>query len=392
MSDRTSHHARDTGYQIGLLSFVRPTTLLRLTRRLPTIAPRRLPRTLGIAAGGWLGTPLQAYEWLRRDHLVKNVELPEDPVFIVGHWRSGTTHLHNLMSQDPQFGCLRMFEALAPDFTLSTSSWLPSVFDRLVPSKRPMDNMEWPMDAPQEEEIPLAKMTPYSWYLQFLFPQQAISTFERYVLMNGAPDSARAEFKTKYLHLLRVASALEGGRRLLLKNPVNTARIPLLLELFPNAKFVFIHRSPFEVFPSTINLHRKILDLTALQTYSDNDIERNVVEIYRRVIDRYLADTAKVPEDQLVEIGYDDLVSDPLQTLASVYAALNIEGFDQARGPVAEHLTTVSGYEPNQFGDLSDRVVELIEREWDVAFRSWNYPRRPKPVLSRVALISESVS
>lgn len=366
--------ARDRGYQAGLLSFVRPTTLLRLTERLPTIAPRRLARTAGIAAGGWAGTPLQAYDWMRNQHLIDRVELAEDPVFIIGHWRSGTTHLHNLMSQDPQFGCLRMFEALAPDFTLSTSSWLPSVFKRLVPSKRPMDNMEWPMDAPQEEEIPLAKMTPYSWYLQFLFPQQAITTFDRYVLMNGAPQKARNEFKAKYLYLLRVASLQSGGRRLLLKNPVNTARVPLLLELFPNAKFVFIHRSPLEVFPSTINLHRKILELTALQTYSDDDIERNVIEIYRRVMQRYQLDAAAVPKGQLIEIGYDDVVRDPMGTLASVYDALDLDGFGEAQAPIQGHMATVSGYERNQFPELSDRVIELVEREWEVGFRTWGYP------------------
>jgi len=367
------HESR--GYQVGLLSFVRPATLLRLASRLPTIAAKRVPRTLGIAAGGWLGTPLQAYDWLRHDQQINEVELSEDPVFIIGHWRSGTTFLHNLMSCDPQFGCLRMFEALAPDFTLSTSSWLPKVFERLVPSKRPMDNMEWPMDAPQEEEIPLAKMTPYSWYLQFLFPQQAITTFEKYVLMDGAPARARAEFKAKYLRLLKVASLQENGRRLLLKNPVNTARIPLLLELFPNARFVFIHRSPHEVFPSTINLHRRILELTALQDYDEDDIEHNVIEIYRRAIDRYRQDAELVPTGQLIEVGYEQLTTDPLATLESIYDSLGLGGFDQAVGPVQQHLESVDGYQRNDFEQLSDRVIELIEREWDIGFRLWGYPK-----------------
>jgi len=184
---------RDIGYQLGLLSFIRPTTLLRLTHRLPTLSPKRLTRTLGIAAGGWVSAPLVGAEWLRRRHQIDAVELDDEPVFIIGHWRSGTTHLHNLMSLDPQFGCLRMFEALAPDCSVSTRGWLPRLLAKTVPTKRPMDNMEWPMDAPQEEEIPLAKMTPYSWYLQFLFPKQAIPTFERYVLMEGAPARARSK-------------------------------------------------------------------------------------------------------------------------------------------------------------------------------------------------------
>lgn len=367
---------RDVGYQLGLLSFIRPTTLLRMAHRLPTLAPRRAGRTLGIAVGGWIGAPMAGAEWLRRRHQIDAVELDDEPVFIIGHWRSGTTHLHNLMSRDARFGCLRMFEALAPDCSVATRRWLPPILARTMPRKRPMDNMEWPMDAPQEEEIPLAKVTPYSWYAQFLFPKQAIATFERYVLMNGAPRRAEREFKRKYLRLLKVAALHDGKRRLLLKNPVNTARIPLLLDLFPKAKFVFIHRSPYEVFPSTVNLHRKILELTALQEFDDADIERNVVAMYQRVVERYRADARLVPKGQLVEVGYQDLVDDPIGTLEHIYGRVGLDGFDQARPSVAAYLESIRGYRRNSFDALSDRRVELINREWKIGFDTFGYERR----------------
>lgn len=236
-----------------------------------------------------------------------------------------------------------------------------------------MDNMSWPMQAPQEEEIPLAKVTPYSWYLQFLFPQQAIATFERYVLLEGAPARAREELKKKYLTLLKIAALHDQSSRLLLKNPVNTARIPLLLELFPKAKFVFIHRSPYEVFPSTVNLHRKILGLTALQQFDDADIERNVLAIYNRLMASYIADAAKVPDGQLVEIGYADLVDSPLETLAHVYDAVGLDGFDDAAPAITDYLHSISGYKRNTFAPLSDRTVELINRSWRLAFERFGY-------------------
>ncbi len=366
----------DLGYQLGLLSFIRTSTLLRLTHRLPTLAPSRLGRTLGIAAGGWVGAPLQLAEWTTHRHEIDDVRLDDEPVFIIGHWRSGTTHLHNLMSHDDRFGCMRMFEALAPDCSVANDGWLRKVLSKTVPEQRPMDNMTWPMDAPQEEEIPLAKVTPYSWYLQFLFPQQAIETFERYVLLNGAPARARREFKRKYLRLLKVAALHDDKRRLLLKNPVNTARIPLLLELFPRAKFVFIHRSPYEVFPSSINLHKKILELTALQKYNDEDVEKNVLEIYRLVMERYDRDAAQIPDGQLIEIGYQEVVDQPLETLGRVYDELDLGGFDKVREPIAEYLASIEGYKRNAFTPLSDRVVELINREWAIGFDRFGYERR----------------
>lgn len=374
LGSKTRTH--DLGYQLGLLSFIRPTTLLRMARFLPTLTPRRFGRIVGITVGGGLSAPLNAGQWLRRRHQIDAVELDDEPVFIVGHWRSGTTHLHNLMSLDRRFGCLRMFAALAPDCSVATSRWLPRILARTMPQKRPMDNMVWPMDAPQEEEIPLAKVTPYSWYAQFLFPRQAVATFERYVLMNGAPARASEEFKRKYLRLLKVAALHDGRTRLLLKNPVNTARIPLLLELFPKAKFVFIHRSPYEVFPSTVNLHRKIMELTALQDFSDHDIEANVITMYRRVMDRYLHDSALVPDGQLVEVGYQDLVDRPMETLRRIYDRIGLDGFERTAPDIETYLESISGYRRNAFAALSDRKVELINREWAIGFDAFGYQRQ----------------
>ncbi|MGI9598285.1 MAG: sulfotransferase family protein [Acidimicrobiales bacterium] len=370
---------RDLGYQLGLLSFIRPTALLRMAHRLPTLAPRRLVRMLGIAFGGWVSAPLGAVQRLRRQTQIDAVVLDDEPVFVIGHWRSGTTHLHNLMSLDEQFGCLRMFEALAPDCSVTTQRWLPSILARTMPQKRPMDNMEWPMDAPQEEEISLAKVTPYSWYAQFLFPKQAIATFDRYVMMKGAPARARREFKRKYLRLLKIAAIHDGKPRLLLKNPVNTARIPMLLELFPKAKFVFIHRSPYQVFPSAVNLHRKILELTSLQDYTEEEIERNVITMYRRVIERYLADAQLVPNGQLIEVGYQELVDHPIDTLRRIYDGVGIDGFDDARPAIEDYLESISGYRTNSFEPLSARRVELINREWKIGFDAFGYQPHSEP-------------
>ena len=374
-ANRSTGHESDLGYQMGLLSFIRLSSTLRLSPRLRTVPLHRLPRAVGVTGGGIAGLPLNAYEKVRHGRRVEATTIDEPPVFIIGHWRSGTTHLHNLMSQDPSFGTLAMFQALAPDCSLSTRRWLPEFFERTFPTKRPMDNLDWPMDAPQEEEIPLTKVTPYSWYLQFLFPQQAERMFEMGVLFEGTPARIRREVQRKYLRLLKVASMHAGGRRLLLKNPVNTARIPFLLDLFPDAKFVVIHRSPYEVFPSTINLHRKILNLTSLQDYDEDLIEANVLTIYERVMRRYLEERTLVPEGNLVEVSYDDLDNHPLDTVRSIYERLGISGYAQAEPKVRSYSESQSEYRKNGFG-LAAREAALVEDRWGFAFDEWGYERR----------------
>lgn len=367
---------RDLGYQAGLLSFIRPTTSLRLLPYLRTVPAHRLPRSLGVTTAGLAGAPLGLWEKLRHGRRVRNTELAEAPVFIIGHWRSGTTHLHNLMSRDPQFGCLRMFQALAPDCSVATKSWLPDLFSRCFPTKRPMDNLEWPMDAPQEEEIPLTKTTPYSWYLQFLFPQQAMEMFKLGVLFEGTSDRVKRELKRKYLQILKTASVHAGGRRLLLKNPVNTARIPFLLDLFPDAKFVVIHRSPFDVFPSSMNLHRKILNLTSLQDYDDQLIEENVLAIYEQVMRRYLEDRTLVPAANLVEVAFADLEAQPMETIASIYQRLGLPGFAEASEPIETYSQSQANYKKNSFV-LSERETELVAERWQFAFEALGYEVAP---------------
>ena len=374
----------DLGYQLGLISFVRPASLLRNAKRASTMSPRGFRRAGAVFAGGVVASPFRAFEELRHGRALRNVELAEPPVFIIGHWRSGTTHLHNLMSQDEQFGCVRMAQALSPDCAISTRRWLPSLFDRVFPSKRPMDNLTWPMDAPQEEEIPLAKLTPYSWYMQFFFPQQALDLLTKGVLFDQTPARIGAEVQRKYLRILQVASRLDGGRRLLLKNPVNTARIPMLLNLFPDAKFVAIHRSPYEVFPSTINLHRKILQLTALQDFDDQLIEDNVLAIYEQVMQTYLRDRSLIPAEHLVEVAYADLDEHPEETVRGIYERLGLAGWSSAQPRIKAYVESQRSYRKNGF-TISDRAAALIEDRWAFAFHALGYEPRLIDLRSRVA-------
>jgi len=362
----------DLGYQLGLISFVRSASLLRNSKRVPTMSPRRIRRLSGMVAGGLVGGPLRLWEMARHGRKINQITIDEDPVFIIGHWRSGTTHLHNLMSQDEQFGCVRMSQALSPDCAISTRGWLPSLFTRVFPSKRPMDNLEWPMDAPQEEEIPLAKVTPFSWYTQFFFPREALDLLKQGVLFDQTPRRIANEVRRKYLHILKVASYLDGGRRLLLKNPVNTARIPMLLELFPNAKFVAIHRSPHEVFPSSINLHRKILALTSLQEFDDELVESNVLAIYEQVMQTYLRDRIKIPAQNLVEVAYADLDQNPRDVIERIYSQLGLAGWDEAAPAIDRYIDSQRGYKKNGFS-ISDRAASIIERRWKFAFDAFGY-------------------
>jgi hypothetical protein len=217
-------------------------------------------------------------------------------------------------------------------------------------------------------------MSPYSFYTQFLFPRKTRELFRKYVLLEDVPARAVAEFKRKYYRLLQIATLHCPGKRLVLKNPVNTARVRLLLALFPNAKFIHIHRSPYEVYTSTQNLHRKILTHTTLQRVDSNNADETVFDLYEEMMRRFFAERNLIPSRNLAEVRFRDLERDPLGELRRLYEALELPGFADAEPPFRDYVAGQRAYRKNSF-ELSNADREKIERRWGFAFRELGYSK-----------------
>lgn len=364
------------GYQIGLIGFTRLSNILRLTHYAIGIHPRYVLRLLLIAITSLMTLPLRLWEKMVWERRIINTPIVHPPIFIIGHWRSGTTHLHNLISQDPAFGYLSMYQSMVPDCSLVGGNWLKSLLSRIVPVKRPMDNMTWPIDAPQEEEIALAKTMPYAFYTQFLFPHSTLPLFKKFVLLQDASEAFMREFKRMYYRLLQIASIHADGKQLVLKNPVNTARIRLLLELFPGAKFIHIHRCPYDVFASTRNLRSSLLSLTTLQFLDPGNVDNTILELYEDMMQQFFRDRPSIPSGQIVEVGFEELEREPLKVLQRIYEELNLPGFNDVLPAFESYLASQRAYRKNQF-QLSVQERELIDRRWAFAFQKFGYANTP---------------
>jgi hypothetical protein len=363
----------NAGYQLGLIGFVSLGTLLRMTPYLLRVHPEYIPRLLMVIATSVLSSPIRGWQQLVHGRRIAAVKLPASPIFVIGHWRSGTTHLHNLLYQDPSLGCVSMFQAMVPGCSLSGGAWLKAMMASIVPLKRPMDNMQWPVDAPQEDEITLAKLTPYSFYIRSLFPMESADLFRRYVLLEDAPEDMTREIVTKYRRILQVATLQAGGRRLVLKNPVNTARIRTLRQLFPEAKFVHIVRHPYEVYASTVHLHTRVLPLTTLQRVPEKPSVPIILSIYEDMMRRYLEDRDALPPGSVVDVRYEDLVRDPLSELRRIYNTLGLTGFAQAEPAIRSYVDAQRGYEKNRLADLPAEERREVTKRLDFLFREFGY-------------------
>lgn len=363
------------GYQFGLIGFARLSNLLRLAHYMVDIHPRYLLRLLLLVSSSVGSLPLRLWESFIYGKRIAQVRLEKPPIFIIGHWRSGTTHLHNVLSQDSTLGYVSMYQAMVPNCSLVGDPWLKQTLAHIMPSKRPMDNMVWPMDAPQEEEIPLSKMMPRAFYTQFLFPRKAPMLFSKYVLLQGAPAGVVAEFKRQYYRLLQVATLHAGGKQLLLKNPVNTARVRLLLEMFPDAKFIHIHRSPYEVFASTQHLHRTMLSVTTLQRLRSEYATERILTLYEDMMRRFLADRVLIPPQNLVEVRFEDLEREPLREVQRVYTSLGLPGYAAAEPALRAYLASQRSYRKNTL-QLSPGDRQQIDQRWAFAFEALGYAQQ----------------
>jgi hypothetical protein len=345
--------------------------LVRLTSTYGCDA-RYTPRLLYLALMTLLRQPIIWWEAARYGRRVREEPFLA-PVFILGHWRSGTTHLHNLMAQDPQFGRVTLLQAGMPNDFLTLSGFALKRIARQLPDKRLMDNVPVSATAPWEEEMALTSTGRMSFYHVSFFPRRMERIFNEAVMFDGGDPNLQAIWKRQYLAFLRKVQFAEHGKPLLLKNPANTARITLLQAMFPGARFVHIRRNPYKVYASTIHLYLKAQQAWGLQATDRESVARHVLESYPRLMNAYFEQRGELGDRQLVEVRYRDLQDDPMSLLASIYEQLDLPGHDAAAPRFAAYLDSQRGYRKNVLSITPQEKAE-IARRWQAIFELLGYP------------------
>lgn len=302
---------------------------------------------------------------------IQACQLRKDPVFILGHWRSGTTLLENILCQDPQFAYLTVIQSLYPHSFITKGAHYSANFGI---SKRYMDNVKLTADAPSEEEVALAVLAKGSFWHGYYFPSQMDTQFEKYVLFNGISSSELDAWKADYLTLIKKLTYVNQGKQLILKNPPNTARIEVLLSLFPNAKFVHIHRNPYEVFASRIKQYDSAVVKKALQSITKSEWETKTLKYYRGLMDAHLRQREQIPEKNYLELSFDHLKERPLEVLKSLYETLDIPGFEVASLHFEAYVSSLKNYEQNQY-DFDSQLINTVNEQWGDYFKLLGYKK-----------------
>lgn len=313
---------------------------------------------------------LAAVQHLWFGRRIQETAIAQAPVFIIGHWRSGTTFLHELLNLDERFASPTTYQCFAPHHFLVSEWFIARFLGFLLPKQRPQDNMAAGWYRPQEDEFALLTLGAPTPYLRMAFPNDG-PVHEEFLDMQGcAPDDLR-RFEQELMRFVRLLT-FATGKQTLLKSPPHTGRIETLARLFPGAKFIHIVRDPYALFPSTIRLWQSLDVVQALQMPRNQGLEEYVFDCLSRMYRGFEEQRGRLSPEAVIDVRYEDLVADPEAKMAEIYERLGLGDYALVRDRVAAFLGEQKDYQTNKH-ELDDALKAKIRDRWAGYFARYGY-------------------
>ena len=344
------------------------TSAKRLYSHRQEIPGSRAPLAARILVQGLVTSGLDRLQ--RMIHPMGDDELPA-PVFVIGHWRSGTTLLHELLCLDSRYGYPNSYACMNPHHFLISGSGM-----RMMPSgqaqvQRPMDEMSIGLDSPQEDEFALLALGAPSPYEAFMFPASMMQS-RRYLDISSLPEEEQEQWVRTFSRFLHMVSQDNKGRPLILKSPTHTFRINMLLKIFPGAKFVHIVRNPYPVFASTLRMLQSMFSLYAITPVPDGVLEDYVFQnglLLESCLDR---SQGQLRKNAYVRVSHEDLIRDPQQQIRTIYDTLELGDAGSVLGAVGGYFEQRKNYKVSS-NPLTPQQKKLVREKWGGIFKKYGY-------------------
>ncbi len=343
-----------------------------LVRHRFSISPSRWPMTVAITFFAAIHSVLyRVQEALIGGH-ARSTEIRVPPLFVIGHWRSGTTMLHELMVLDERHNSPTTYQCFAPSHFVLTAKFVTRWFNWLLPAKRPMDNMAAGWMKPQEDEFALCNLGIPSPYLTMAFPNHP-PQYPQYLDLKALAPAEREKWKEALRWFLQRLT-LQDPRRIVLKSPPHTARVATLLEMFPDAQFIHIVRDPYEVYSSTDRLWHSLYQVQGLHVPRFEGLHEYILDSLDRMYTAFEADRHLLGPNQLYEVRYEDLVQSPVEQMRAIYEHLGLGGFEEMLPRLQRYLEGVRDYQTRTTTDtLAENTRSDIAHRWGRFFQRFGY-------------------
>ncbi len=305
---------------------------------------------------------------------ISRVEVAKAPLFVIGHWRSGTSLLHELLGLDSRHTYPTNYQCFNPGHFLLTERFLKPLLSRAMPERRPQDNMTITLDSPQEDECALSGIGAPSPYAFLAFPNDWQVPLSYYAVQELS-DAERRRWERAFLYFLKKIT-LADPRRIIVKSPTHTFRAGELLQLFPRARFVHIVRDPYAVYASTMNLWRSVCTSYALEKPDFTGLEEFVLRLFLFAHEKSAEARTIIPAGQFYELRYEDLVSEPEKNMRALYDGLGMTDFGSALLPgLRQYLAERAFYKTNTYR-LPPATTEKISTRWGDIIKRYGYDFR----------------
>lgn len=347
-----------TGIRMGPLM-----TLLRKNGFHPS--PRNLGRLVFLFQNAFWSSIFTWREKKIYSEKLKTYRAPDDPVVIIGHWRTGSTYLQQLLSLDDRFITPTLFQTSFPDSYLVSERFYRPVMGTIVTS-RPMDNVKFGFDAPHEDEFALLKLTLDSPLLNIIFPEKPGFFMNDFEDFNPSDDKKELWKEKTKAYCAKICG--NTGKILLLKNPAHSLRIPFLAEVFPRARFIHLHRHPYQVAASSLHLWKVMANDNQLKGRAYypglQEVTEGLIKFYK-VIRR---DLAAIAPDRQCEINYENLENEPVETVREIYKALGLDYTTDFEGRLRSFPDNNRDFKKNTYNFDDEQkalVYQMMKKQFD---------------------------
>ena len=287
-------------------------SLFKRARRFPKISIYLIQNIIL----GWLVEPIF---WLQKTFYKTPKNMP-NPIFIIGSWRSGTTYLHSEVVKATDAATIRNTFSCCPQAALI----LKSFFKKLIPSfeNRFFDWVPLPSEGPQELDIALLKFTCQHPPSSLGIGESLFNDLERWSKWKASSD-----FKKKLQLILEWGWIHDGspGKIFINKTPAFTTKVDLLLEIWPEAKFIYIERKfglETSIEKSIKSFNKEFVFIPYIGNASE---DAQLTKSF--IFEKWKLMRKLINPKNLIEIQYEDLINMPEKTINNLKKFTGVSNF-----------------------------------------------------------------
>lgn len=276
-----------------------------------------------------------ALRWQERPEVLN--EPVREPVIIVGPARGGTTLLFNLLALDDRFRFFQAWEARRPGISHENQKEVEKAKRKAASELRMMNYMRPElkkihyMAAEEPEECNVLLTNSFE---AIIFPYMfLIETYYDWY------NEQTHRYAYSYYHKqLQWAQRYTPGKRWLLKTPSHLAAFKALIDQFPDAIIIHTHRDLLESLPSNCSLKYNLKSMMSYEVDKKKLGEFIMSDLLK--ILKTAGDVRAQNQVNVIDIQYDDLITNPMAVLKRIYTHIREDFTDGVQRRIMQYLSS----------------------------------------------------